>query len=477
MKDTILVVDYGTSHVRAILFDAADGSIVDSAQKKYFIICPQDGYAELDPNELWKYSVECVKEVMDRIPKDVKVRALNFSFIGTSLFPVDENYEPTYNCILAFDSRAWDVAAEMAEVFTTPTFFFYKTAPSARVLFMKKFMPEIFAKTKYFWSIQQYILAKVGVEPVWDPTLACHHLFYDPVAGCWNSEIIKYAGITAEQLGTKIVGQGDIIGDIDHFGDVDLGGSVPVLVGSHDSDICFVGLGIIDEDEDVVGEVAGTLDAIGYVAKIDPNVPKATKWLSGPMKDTCIIDTGFPMQGAVMEWFMSEIAGSTDGEAYIDMWDHCDFDGTPHPVFMNPFLSGSGTFSGLYVNTTKYDLFKAVVLSLTFETRRSMEATLATKHGSCSRIRIGGGSANSGKWTQLRADINGMTFERMKNNEISAIGAAAIAAHKIGFYPTLRDAINNMVGIRDSFKPDMEKHALYTERFKEYIEKAGSRLG
>jgi len=98
-----------------------------------------------------------------------------------------------------------------------------------------------------------------------------------------------------------------------------------------------------------------------------------------------------------------------------------------------------------------------------------MEQALATKPVPCTRIRIGGGPARSDQWTQLRADITGMTIERLVNHDSSALGAAVMAAGKIGVYPTLRDAVKHMVTIKDSFKPDMERHAKYSERYQEYI--------
>ncbi len=470
MKDAILVIDFGTSNCRAIAFDAKNGTAIESCSRKYAISSPKPGYSELDPEELWRFSVECVREVV-RSLEDVRICAINFSFIGTSLICVDERFKPTYPCILCFDSRAVSEAEEMAKRFATQTFHFSKWASAAKIKHIKNTMPEVYEKTRYFWSIQQFILARLGLEPAWDPTIANLQYLYSPANKTWDQDILDDTGITVEQLSGKVLASDGIAGLVSKFGDVDLGVKVPVLVGAHDGAIGIIGLGIMDESEDVLGESAGTFDHIGFLANIDPDRPMTAKWAPGPLENTFVRMYGFPTYGADVEWFMREIVGSSDRDAYADMETNNVFDGAPGPVFVNPSFSGNGMFSGLSLSVTRHDLFKAMLEALTFETRRGMEQALASKQGGCTRIRIGGGPARSDVWTQLRADVTGMKIERLVNHDSSALGAAIMAAAAVGLYPNLRAAVDQMIVIKDVFEPDAKRQAAYNERYREYLER------
>ena len=110
MQETILVIDFGTSNVRAVLFAAANGDTLYTHAESYALLCPEAGWQELDPKEVWERAVDCVRDVMHQAEGHVRIRAVSFSFIGASLFPLDEHYEPTYNCILCNDARAKHIA-------------------------------------------------------------------------------------------------------------------------------------------------------------------------------------------------------------------------------------------------------------------------------------------------------------------------------------------------------------------------------
>ena len=83
-------------------------------------------------------------------------------------------------------------------------------------------------------------------------------------------------------------------------------------------------------------------------------------------------------------------------------------------------------------------------------------------------MRIGGGAANSDEWMQLRADISGVTVERMKNIQISSLGGAILAAVAVGEYPDLRTAVDRMVHVGDVFTPKEEVRKKYEEKYELY---------
>ncbi|MFR3036881.1 MAG: FGGY family carbohydrate kinase, partial [Blautia hydrogenotrophica] len=111
MRDqTLLVLDFGTSNVRAVLVKAGTGEIVRKVSVKNHWIEGKEGRWEMEPEILWEHAQSAVEELF-RQQADEKLLGLGFSFFGDSLIPVDENCKPLSNLIMAFDTRAWAEAA------------------------------------------------------------------------------------------------------------------------------------------------------------------------------------------------------------------------------------------------------------------------------------------------------------------------------------------------------------------------------
>ena len=62
-------------------------------------------------------------------------------------------------------------------------------------------------------------------------------------------------------------------------------------------------------------------------------------------------------------------------------------------------------------------------------------------------------------------DLNCLVFEKMKNIQVSALGAAVVAAYTVGIYETIDEAITHMVAVSEVFRPDMEIHRKYSRKY------------
>ena len=291
----------------------------------------------------------------------------------------------------------------------------------------------------------------------------------------WSDEILKAVGVTEEQLG-RIVEPTTKLGKITQFGRVKMPYPVEVLPGAHDSDCGYVGLGINEESRSCVAEVAGTFDHIGMIIHGHVNChelhPTEDIWSGrGPLPDSTSALSAFATSGALMEWFMTEIIGNSRQETYKDLWDHVTFDGSDGLELTPGFDSSNGSINGLSITSTKYDLFKAIVEMLTFETRRCIELCQIVNPYGIDTVRIGGGGSREEKWVQLRADITGKTFISMNELESSCLGSAMIASVGLGIYKNVSEAADHMVGVKKVFEPNTEVSKLYEEKYQKYVEK------
>lgn len=482
-RDGMLVVDFGTSNVHVNVIDTKDGRILYSSLGRYSMISPEDGYTELDPEELWRASEECVGKVVEELC-DVELHGVTFSYFGDNLMLVDQEGNPLSNLILAFDIRGSEEAeGEFGLQFSEEEFIDITGSPCVpfctgpKILWIKKYWPELFEKTAGFYTNQQWINQKLGLKPLNDYTMACRKMMFDIKNRQWSKPILDFLGIRKEQLG-EVVSSTDIIGHIDTYGKVMLPFTLPVIIGSHDCDCGMYGTGAGLEGEGIIGDITGTYDHLGYVENGFVNGAKAESEASiysycGPLEDTSVCLGAFPTSGAVLQWFMKEIVGDVSPASYDTMWCNATFNGR-NTILFNPHFSGNkGGVWGLGLTKTKEAVFESMIESLTFESKRILEGCFRLKKDAVSKVRVGGGTARSDRWMQLRADIWGCRVERMKNIEVSSAGAALLAAVAVGLYPDIKEASEHMLHVDVIYEPNQETQAAYEEKYRQYLKIIG----
>lgn len=483
----ILVVDFGTSNVHINMVDVQTGEILFATSRKYDIVSEQDGYAEIDPETLWKASMEGVGCVIQGMDMDIVLSGISFSYFGDNLLLMDESMKPLSNLVLGFDVRGAEEVAEIEHGLKDRTFAQIvgckceTMCTGAKILWFRKNEPELFKKCTHFFTNQQYILWKLGLRPVNDITMASRKCMVDLSTRTWSEEIMQVVGISADQLG-EIVNTGEIIGTIEQYGDVILPAPVPVVVGGHDCDCGMIGVGVFDENQPVVADIAGTFDHIGYEAKGIINLGASEDSenvcsYSGPIPDSCSCFGAFPTSGALMEWFMREIAGGTTPEYFRNLWEQTKLDGSVSLQCI-PFVgTKNGCFKQICLTHTRASMFEALVEALTFEARRVLEEITKEKPGGVHSVRIGGGLAHESRWLQLRANVFGCCVERMENIEISSLGAAVIAAVSLNMYPSIVAATKKMIRTETVFEPDPKLTPIYQAKYQRYLKETAELKG
>lgn len=482
MIQTVLVVDYGTSNVRVNAIETEHGKTVISNSVKYRPVTTQPGYCELDAEQMWQSTQECMKNTISVLDlEEYLIAGISFSFFGDSLVPVDASGNATHNLLLCFDPRGSEEADEInkkvgaGRVLELIGDYYESGCTGAKILYIKRHYPEIAEKTAKYSTIQQFILGKTGVKDVNDITMACRKSLLDNKNGTWSEELLDAVGITKEQLG-EIVMPTEALGKIEQFGNVKLPYPVMVFPGAHDSDCGYVGLGISEKSSQTVAEIAGTFDHIGMIVKGHVNChlehPTEDIWSGrGPLPDSSSCLSAYATSGALLEWFMTEIIRDSSQKSYGNLWDKVTFDGSKGLEMGPDFISGNGSISGLSITSTKYDIFRAIIEMLTFETRRCIELCEKVTPQGIECVLIGGGGAREEKWVQLRADITGKRYQRLHDFESSALGSAMLASVGLGIYESVSEAAEHMVSIEKTFIPNPEVRELYEEKYQEYLRK------
>lgn len=478
-KNCVMVVDFGTSGVRAVLIDISNGITVVSASTKYPMITEKHGYSEIDPEVLWNASVRCVEEVIRKAADVVDICCLTFSWFGDNLILLNSAKQTLTRIVLGFDCRGENEAEWIAQQLGDGRFEQITgckcegMCTGSKILWFRRNQPEIYTAAAHFWTCQQYVCYRLGIDPINDITMASRKCLMDVGNRTWSSELLNLIGIKEEQLGT-IVESDTIVGKINHYGSVSLNKEIPVMAGAHDSDCGIVGTGVYSEKQQTAGEIAGTFDHIGFLSSeacTNTAILPEEHFCSycGPIQNTWISFGAFPTSGAMLEWFMREMFGCVSQEQFSELWNNVKADATEKVICIPDISSGDAAFMNISFSDTRISMFEAMIESLTFEARRVLESCMSRRKDSITRVRIGGGASRSDKWAQLRANVFGCSVERMETTEVSALGAAMIAATALGFHSSIEHAAEQMVRTEKVFEPEEKTMQKYQKKYNEYL--------
>ena len=145
------------------------------------------------------------------------------------------------------------------------------------------------------------------------------------------------------------------------------------------------------------------------------------------------------------------------------------------PIY-HPFLYGSPTdpraragFYGISASHGRADLARAVLEGVAFGHRRHV-SNLVAAGATPGRVRLTGGGARSGFWSQMFADVLGMPIEVPDAEETGARGAALAAGVAIGAYRDIDEAMDRATRVARGYLPNAEHAAVYGRRFDMYTQ-------
>ncbi len=231
---------------------------------------------------------------------------------------------------------------------------------------------------------------------------------------------------------------------------------LPVFSGSMDTWMATIGAGVGAPGDAYL--IAGTTDAGGVLTDAPQPRPGL---VTLPWGDD-VFHTGGPSAagGACLDW-AAHLLGLPDAAAVAALAETA---GPAPPLIFIPALMGSraphwrpdqrGALHGLDMAHGPADIARAVLEGIACADRDLLGGL------ACARVVIAGGGAKSDLACQIRADIIGRPVIRV-SGEPGLIGAAALAWHALGAYPTRAAAQAAMVRPERVFHPARDGAALY----------------
>lgn len=481
---SLLGIDIGTTQCKAAAL-SVDGATLASAAREYRLLHPAPGWSEFDARDVWNQVRAVIREVVSATRHD-PVTALCFSAMGEAVVPVSRSREILGPSIPSSDPRGAEFAEALRRDFGQEAF--YRINPNLlgpqyslpKILWTREHQPELFRKTELFLLWSDLAGFMLGGEPVCNNSHANRTLLFDLDANDWSDKLLGWAGLDRRRFG-RIVPGGSVVGTVADAAAAELGlpKGVALVAGGHDQCPNALGCGCITAGTAVCG--IGTYECLCPVFH-KPADPLAMLKLKLNIEHHVLPDLYvaflFNQSGSLIKWFRDTFAvaeSAAGGDVYARLNAELPAEPTrllvlPHfdpPPWPEYIPDTAGGIIGLKSDTSRGEILKAIMEGATFHFVEGIES-LRTLGVDTAEFIASGGGARSDAWLQIKADIFGVPFVRLRTSEGGVTGAAMLAGLATGVYRTPADAVAAHVKRDRVFDPDARRHGIYRERAHAY---------
>jgi sugar (pentulose or hexulose) kinase len=251
MSAYLLGVDVGTTAIKAAVFDG-EGTEIGSHTEEYSLLTPRAGWVELNPDTYTTTFSLAVRGALQDCAVPVEdLKALGLSAQGETMLCLDADNEPIGRAIVWLDNRATAESEEIEQHFGRPLL--HATTgqvamdaiwPAAKILWIKRNEPEVFARTAKFVLLKDYLVYRLTGRLVSEDSLLCSTILWNINTRRYWPEMLDYLGITEGQL-PEIAAQGEIVGSATSTAAAEFGlpAGCPVSVGALDQACGALGIG------------------------------------------------------------------------------------------------------------------------------------------------------------------------------------------------------------------------------------------
>ena len=459
-----LGLDIGTTSLKAAVFDA-EGNRLGLRRVDYTLDTDAElGYIEFDAEN---YVTMCKSVIAELVEECGEITALSIDTQGETLILADADGKAVAPAIVWLDNRATKEAEAITERFGTRRVYDVTgqpeiTAgwPASKLLWVKNNRPEIFAKTKMIFMLEDWMLYRLTGSFVTEPTIQSSTIYYDIHNMCWWDEMLSFIGVEECKL-PRVVRSAEVVGE--YCG-------IKVVAGTLDQIAGTIGVGVVDES--LISEMTGTIMAIcvmkSEAPEFDPGSIVPCHLHAIPGKFCMILWSA--TAGMALKWFKEQFAKDLSFRELDELAEAvpagCDgmsmlpyFCGSTIPNY-NP--DATATFAGITLSHTKGHFARAIMEAVAFMLRLDLEYAGVKPDSS---IRITGGGASSPLWAGIKADVTGMKLDTVSEAETACLGTAILAMVGDGAYASIEDAARATVRTKRSYYPSGADYTAAYERY------------
>ncbi len=474
MKQTyILVLDIGTSSVRAALYDTRGDVLPETMVKnERQLTATEDGGAEINAAEAFTQIEKAIDDVLAKSTKiEGEITHVAASSFWHSLVGVDKNGKPTTSVFGWADTRSTKYVADLRRKFDESAVHnrtgarFHSSFWTAKLLWLRKDFPKIFEKTDKWLSFSDYAALNFFGETLTSVSMASATGIYNLRTNDWDTELIKFLklkpanlpAIVAEdsqtfRLNSKYQKRWERLKNAEWF----------LAIGDGASN--NIGAGCVTKGKAAL--MIGTSGAmrVAYAGDVPSKIPNGL-WCYRIDRKRIIIGGALSDGGGLYRWLKDNLKlNGADDEIESEIEKRIP---DAHGLTFLPFLAGErgtgyhetahGAVIGLKSATDTIDIVQAALESVAYrfaEIYDQLNKVAKIKE----TIASGGALRESPVWTQLISDVLAHNLSLPDVREASSRGAVLLALEAIGAIESIEKQ-ETPKGREFTF--DKKRHAIY----------------
>jgi len=489
-NEYILSIDIGTESGRAALL-TPDGDLAASSSREYPLYCPRAEWAEQDPDDWWKATVENIREILSKA-EDPKILGIGIGGQMHAPVPVDGKGNLLSNRVLLWcDKRSNSLCEDLKAKYDeneglkitgnaiVPSWTGFK------IQWIKENCPDIYKRAHKFLTCEGYLNLRLTGKMYTDFSEASATYLFDAAGKSWSDELIKLLGLDRDKL-PDIVEASHVIGKVTAEAArlTGLEEGTPVVAGGGDMMCLLLGAGVAEFGQ--ACDITGTAADVSVFVK-DPlydlrlmhihHVVPGGGWISFG-----ILDAG----GGSYKWFRDTFCRREMEEAKargISTYEILSAKAAQTPegaekLLFFPYLLGErtlgssssrGVFFGLTPRHGIGHCSRAIMEGVTFDLKQSLDI-IESKNIKVDEIRAIGGGARSDLWCGIKANIYGKRVRTLRNFEGGVVGGAILAGLGTGVYRDVASAAQRVIKLDKAYETDPRKMEFYLKIYGLYRE-------
>ena len=474
MSRFVMALDQGTTSSRAILFDG-EGRIAAVDQHEFPQHFPQPGWVEHDPEEIWESQLRAARGVLEKAgASGADVAAIGITNQReTALVWERESGRAIHRAIVWQSRQTADICERLRSkgledhVRQRTGLVIDAYFSGTKVRFILDAVDGAQARAERgelrFGTVDSWLLEKLtrGRVHATEYSNVSRTLLYDIRERDWDDTLLAALDVPRAML-PEVRDSSGVFGVTDPEW---LGAEIPIAGIAGDQQAALFGQGCLDPGmaKNTYGTGCFLLMNTGDTARAsESGLITTLGWGIGGEVSYALEGSIF-VAGSAVQWLrdgLGLVEHASETEALASSVE--DTGG----VYLVPAFVGlgapywderaRGTLVGITRGTSRAHLVRATLESIAYQTRDVVECLSQDSGLSLDALQVDGGACENDLLMQFQADVLGVPVVRPPVLEVTAFGAAALAAREVGFWGDHRALAGGGRG-GTRFEPRMSK--------------------
>lgn len=446
----LLVIDIGTSSLRAMVFDAQAHAVEELVtRRKYQPDTTDDGGSTLDAHAMFDAFSGALDEILSLTNNKIEIAAVAASSLASNVLALDAQGEPLTPAFLYADTRNARTLEQVRQRYDWSPIYVRTGCPlhtaylPSRFLWLRETQPDICARAARFVSLHEYLLLKLFGQTAVSHSFAAWTGMLNHATDDWDDEVLWIAGIERAQL-SPLFSVNDALAGLrqEYASRWAALAKIPWYPALGDGAVANVGSGCVDETRvSVTVGTSGAMRVVMPAAKGLQTLPHGL-WMYRVDEQDGLVGGSLTDGGGIFHYYSTNFRLPDSLEH-----DLAALQPDAHGLTMLPFFGGErspgyhadarATLTGWNLNTSTTEIWRATLEAVAYRFAAIYDLLRTAIPAPREIIASGGALLNSPVWVQILADVLNVPVTASGEEEASARGAALIGLRALSVIPSL----------------------------------------